>query len=59
MLRYFRNLSLLLILSCIFSFLALVGVLFCLVCIVLSPLLAFEMDNIITSIIWESKNESK
>ena len=47
MLVYFRNLSLLLILSCIFCFLALVGALACLLCIVLAPLLAFHIKKLI------------
>ncbi len=47
MLVYFRNLSLLIILSCVFCFLALVGVLACLVCIVLAPLLAFHIKKFI------------
>lgn len=59
MLSYFKNLSLLLILASIGCFIALVGVLFCLVCIILSPLLAFHIKKLVNfSITTESKNET-
>ena len=60
MLRYFRNLSLLLILATVGCFVASVGVLFCLVYIALSPLLAFHIKKVVNfSMTTESKNESK
>ena len=58
--KYFRNLSLLIILATVGFFVTLVGFLACLLCIILSPLLAFHIKKLVNfSISTENKHETK